>query len=323
MLISIIVPVYNVEHYIRECIASILNQDFDDYEIILVDDGSKDDSGKICDEYAEKYENISVIHKANGGLSDARNAGLRVSVGEYILFVDSDDYIGNNSLKAIVDCLQKDGRQIDVMFLEAMKFFPDGKQYPMGDGYIADRINGCSKTEVMSHLAQLPKFPGSACTKLLRRKLLEQNNLYFENGLFSEDIEWTIRLLKVTQVFAYCDVMYYFYRQSRAGSITNTANIKNVESILSTIEKWSSVDLSIPYQKEINSFLAYEYIVVLFNYANLNKREKHGVYERIKNLRWITQFGISKKESLVKCSVPLLVIRGTALLLKIYRTKFE
>ena len=93
MLISIIVPVYNVENYLKECIDSILRQEFRDYEIILVDDGSKDDSGKICDEYGKKYSFISVIHKKNGGLSDARNFGLKIAKGEYILFIDSDDYI--------------------------------------------------------------------------------------------------------------------------------------------------------------------------------------------------------------------------------------
>lgn len=98
MTFSIIIPVYNVEKYLNECVDSVLNQKNVDYEIILVDDGSTDNSGQICDEYLKKHSNVSVIHKVNGGLSDARNAGLESAEGDYILFVDSDDKIEENSL---------------------------------------------------------------------------------------------------------------------------------------------------------------------------------------------------------------------------------
>ena len=101
--VSVIVPVYNVEDYIRECLDSLINQTLTDIEIILVDDGSKDLSGTICDEYAKKDCRIKVIHKENGGQSSARNAGLKVSTGEYILFVDSDDYIVENTLETLLN----------------------------------------------------------------------------------------------------------------------------------------------------------------------------------------------------------------------------
>src|SRR5574344_1932751 len=91
--VSIIVPVYQVENYIRQCVDSILAQTFTDFELILVDDGSKDESGRICDEYAKTDERVKVIHKENGGLSDARNRGLHQTIGNYFMFVDSDDYI--------------------------------------------------------------------------------------------------------------------------------------------------------------------------------------------------------------------------------------
>ena len=99
--ISIIVPVYNVEKYLKRCIDSILNQSFTDFELILVDDGSTDNSGEIIDEYAIKDERIKVIHKENGGLSSARNVGIEYSKGNYIAFVDSDDYINKNMYKIL------------------------------------------------------------------------------------------------------------------------------------------------------------------------------------------------------------------------------
>lgn len=98
MFFSIIVPVFNVDQYIEECIDSILLQNCNDYELILIDDGSTDRSGEICDLYDEKYDQIVVIHKENGGLSDARNKGIEISKGEYILFIDSDDYLVDNTL---------------------------------------------------------------------------------------------------------------------------------------------------------------------------------------------------------------------------------
>ena len=107
-VVSVIVPVYNVEQYIRKCIESILNQTYNKMEIILVDDGSTDNSGIICDEYSKRDKRIKVIHKINGGLSDARNAGLDICTGDYIVFVDSDDYIKNNMIEMLhKDILEK------------------------------------------------------------------------------------------------------------------------------------------------------------------------------------------------------------------------
>lgn len=119
MLISFIVPVYNVEKYLDTCITSIVDQKYKDYEIILVDDGSTDSSPKICDRYEHQHSFIKTIHKENGGLSDARNYGIKAAKGEYILFVDSDDYIAPDAVENIVNTLKSEKNDIDVMFLEA------------------------------------------------------------------------------------------------------------------------------------------------------------------------------------------------------------
>lgn len=322
MLISIIIPVYNVEKYVSICINSILEQVFEDYEIILVDDGSKDRSGSICDEYREKDSRISVIHKTNGGLSDARNAGLKQAKGEYLLFVDSDDYIGENSLQSIAKCVESQPQRTDVMFLEAYKIFPDGQTVSLGDGYQSEYINGKDKQTVMKHLAELPKYPGSACTKLIRRKLVIENNLVFKKGLLSEDIDWTIALLKAAENFAYCDVDYYYYRQDRAGSITNTANIKNVESLLYIVKKWADKNQKELFQNEINAFMAYEYMIALYNYAGLDKEGQQKTKQTFKEYVWIMKYARTKKTKLVGCCCRILGIQLTAALLrKGYRSR--
>ena len=112
MLISVIIPVYNVEKYLGECIDSVLHQTYKELEIILVDDGSKDYSGKICDGYAEKFENITVIHKENAGLGFARNTGLDCIHGKYVTFLDSDDYLKEDTIEMLYDNLKKN--QVDM-----------------------------------------------------------------------------------------------------------------------------------------------------------------------------------------------------------------
>ena len=119
-LIGVIIPVYNVEKYLEQCVDSVLNQSFKDIEIILVDDGSKDSSGEICDYYKEKDSRVKVIHKENGGLSDARNMGIRQCSSEYILFLDSDDYWKENCLEEIARCIEDN---VDIVFLTAAKYF--------------------------------------------------------------------------------------------------------------------------------------------------------------------------------------------------------
>jgi len=318
-LISIIVPIYNVEQYLKECVDSLLNQKFKDYEVILVNDGSTDNSSEICDSFAEQYSNIHVIHKKNGGLSDARNTGLSISSGKYILFVDSDDYIDKESLDNIVNILDLYNKDIDVAFLESIKFYPNGKTEAMNDGYVQNLINNQPKDVVMKHLSSINKFPGSACTKLISRDLIYKHNLFFQTGLLSEDIDWTIRLLKVAERFAYVDTPYYFYRQSRTGSISNSINLYNIECLLSIIEKWGSKDLSFQYQFELNSFLAYEYMIVIFNYANLSKHDKSEIYGRVKNNSWLLSYSNSRKTKIVKLVYKCLGLTLTSKLLAIYK----
>ncbi len=319
MLISFVIPVYNVEKYLNECVDSILAQDFKDYEIILVDDGSPDNSGAICDEYADKYDFISVIHKKNGGQSDARNVGLKAAKGDYILFVDSDDYIGKGSLKKMAQCVYDSNGMADVIFLEAFKVFPNGKVISLGDGYIGECINGCSKKSVIEHLASLPKYPGSACSKMVKRKLITDNNIFFESGIISlEDIDWTLSAILKSEVYAYCSADYYYYRQSRAGSVTNSIGLKNVQDMIYVIKKWISKNDKQPYQREINAFMAYEYMISLYTYSTLSKGNKKIIKDDIRAYSWILNYSVSKKTKLVKLFYKMLGLRLTATALKLY-----
>lgn len=316
MLISFIIPVYNVEKYLKACVESILGQSFSNYEIILVDDGSLDNSGAICDEYAGNYDHISVIHKPNGGLSDARNAGIKEAKGDYILFVDSDDYIGEESLKSIAEFVNSQSAAVDVVFLEAYKVFPDKTTVSLGNRYIADEINDKAKSVVMKHLASRPKYPGSACDKLIRTDLITQNNLYFQKGLLSEDIDWITKLLTTAERFAYCDAKYYYYRQGRAGSITNMTGLKNIKDLLSIIGKWASKNEQREFQKEINAFMSYEYVIALYIYGGLSKPDREKVKDEIKAYSWLLNCGCTKKVRLVSMLCKLMGVQAASRVLK-------
>lgn len=319
MLISFIVPVYNVEKYLDTCITSIVDQNYKDYEIILVDDGSTDSSSKICDRYEHQYSFIKTIHKENGGLSDARNYGIKAAQGEYILFVDSDDYIAPDAVENIVNTLKSEKNDIDVMFLEAKKFYPDNSSESLGDGMKKEYVSGKSKKEVLASIARLPKFPGSACTKLIKKELIVNQDLYFKKGLLSEDIDWTIGLLLSANTFSYCGEDYYYYRQNRMGSITNSVNKKSLDSLLYIIKKWARKDNEMPYQNDINSFLSFEYMIILYNYANLPISDQDTLKKEIDSYKWIMNYSKTRKTKIVSLCIKILGISLTSKLLNIYK----
>ena len=184
MVVSVVVPVYNVAPYLKRCIDSILNQTEQDLELILVDDGSTDGSGEICDEYADDPK-VTVIHKKNGGLSDARNTGIREARGEYILFVDSDDYVDADILEKLL-AGTKDG--VDVVIGGYRKIYDDYMILFQCDGIIPDRVY--SPEEYFKYA----RIDVVVCGNLFRRKYLIDNGIFFRVGFRHEDNEIFVRL---------------------------------------------------------------------------------------------------------------------------------
>lgn len=212
MLFSIIIPVYNVEKYLNRCIGSLINQTYQNIEIILVDDGSKDNCPRICDEYARMDTRIKVIHKENGGLSDARNAGLIVANGEYILFVDSDDYIEKNTCEMLAGYAQK---KYDILVGQA--FFEGGEQLR----YFAPGEVVYTGKEYMLRLLQSKKGINMAVWfNAYRRRFLLEHALAFKRGIYHEDEQFTPRAFLYAQSVICTEVMFYHYIVKRDGSIT-------------------------------------------------------------------------------------------------------
>ena len=193
MTFSIIIPVYQVEKYLEQCLESVLNQNFNDYEVILIDDGSTDNSGKICDDYVSKYSNIEVIHQTNSGPSVARNNGMERANGDYIVFIDSDDYVEHDSFKQIYLELKK-SRFPDLLITPFKTFKASGKiQYH--DLFLQNHdLHSMSKEEILVLLFNNSENMWPVWRYIVKREFIAQNEIRFPEKLLHEDIEWTINL---------------------------------------------------------------------------------------------------------------------------------
>lgn len=209
--ISVIVPVYNVEKYLARCIDSVLAQTLTDYELILVDDGATDGSGNICDDYAVKDARIRVIHKENGGLSDARNKGTSEAAGEYIFYLDSDDFIEENALELLLSLIGKSSADIAAGGIYNCYENKKTAQCGVSEEFI------CSGTQALGYLLEGTRITGSSCGKLIKTELAKKH--IFPFGKTYEDAFYMPGLLLEAQKVAVTTAPLYNYWH-RAGSIT-------------------------------------------------------------------------------------------------------
>lgn len=205
-LISVIIPIYNVEHYLEKCVYSIRNQTYRNLEIILVDDGSTDNSGRMCDAYAVEDSRIKVIHKTNGGLSSARNAGLKIASGNYIGFVDSDDYVDNDMYQELYDkCRKYDLDLITARFVENING-EDQKLNTTNEFHIFD---GEQMIELNLWGDSHYVVTNSACVRLYRSEIVY--NLKFPEGKKYEDICFSTNVFLKAKRCGYYDRIFYHY----------------------------------------------------------------------------------------------------------------
>lgn len=248
-LVSIIVPVYNIENYAENCIKSLVNQTYQDIEIILVDDGSTDNSGKICDDFAQQHELIKVVHKENGGLSSARNAGLDVASGDYIMFIDGDDYIAENAVEILLKHIANNDADM-VQFDYEETFVP----------YKSTKSSATDTKELVTDLKQMFEKlyliggpAASSCTKLYKKELF--NTLRFKEGIIHEDEFLITELLPQVKSILYIPDKLYFYVM-RTGSIVKSGfSKKRLDSLMvseNRIDKLEKLGFSELKEKEKN-----------------------------------------------------------------------
>ena len=202
--VSIIIPVYNVEEYLGACMKSVLDQSYEDIEVILIDDGSTDFSGNLCDEYARHDKRIKVIHQKNGGLSNARNAGLKNATGEWIVFVDSDDTIAKNHVKELYNAAKGQGANMAICAIE--EIYPKKKRINYGAGYKSKLLD---QRTCLKRLLKDQSFNVSAYAKIYNRALWK--NIRFPEGKIHEDLGTTYRLILKCNKIAYIPSPSYHY----------------------------------------------------------------------------------------------------------------
>ena len=248
--VSVIVPVYNVEDYLARCLDSLVNQTLKEIEIIVVNDGSPDNSQKIIDKYAKKNLNIKAYKKENGGLSDTRNYGIKKANGEYIAFIDSDDFVDKTMLEKMYQKAIND--DADIVVCNSINLYDDNTKVE-----VKSNLN-YSDDEIRNYLISAPM----ACTRIYKRELF--NNFEFKKGIYYEDLELTPKLVNYTKKIAFLDEGLYYYYQ-RMGSIMKQKEWNDKLLDIFTVLDSNKKALYSQYQEEIE----YMYITHLLRTATL------------------------------------------------------
>lgn len=325
MRFSVIIPVYNVEEYITECIEMVLDQSYKDFELILVDDGSTDSSFDICNEYQKKDNRIKVIHKSNGGASSARNMGLDNAEGEYIIFIDSDDYWnGKDVLRNLSSIVDNGNPEIIAFRCLNWNLSTDKKVVDLPE-YNYDIINKNDVEKTVHYLFSEKQLPGGPFSSTVKRSLIEKNSIRFIEGIKGEDYDWNFNLLLNAKSITATNDVNYVYRQSRKGSVTTTADFKSVKDLMFTINKWnieSEKIENIEIKLDVKNYLAHIYSTALVICNRMSANDKKKAIGLLKEYKFILKYGYWRRLKLINIFVTLLGIKYTTWLLdKLFRFK--
>ena len=238
-MISVIVPIYNVEKYLARCVDSIVNQTYKNLEIILVDDGSPDRCPQMCDDYAEKDSRIKVVHKNNGGLSDARNAGMAVATGEYISFIDSDDYVSDDFFECLLDVMNKENS--DIAECSVVKFYEDNRFDEFSDDL---SVKTYDTQDAMSALIAENPFHQHVWNKLYKTELVK--DIPYAVGKLNEDEFWTYQVFgRANKVSKLNKTMYYYFQ--RNSSIMGVGyNIRRLDALEGKVNRQKYIENNFP-----------------------------------------------------------------------------
>lgn len=296
---SVIVPVYKVEEYLPQCVESILGQTFSDFELLLIDDGSPDNSGEMCDRYAELDQRVQVIHKENGGLSSARNCGLKIAKGEFVAFLDSDDYWDKaDALELIYKEISASGS--DVVLLKHKKLHMQTGQVEGCDDFSSTKdIEYLSYAEQLKFCVSKQFFDTCAWNKVFRRNLMQKCDLFFVEGIISEDLDWAARLSLAASRLAIVSDPVHVYRKGRVGSITSSIQLKNLIDTKASIERCidyvRSRDLPDVFLEAYFSYVSYRYVIWMAESAVVADNAKKQLVNEMKKHEWLLQYKLNRK----------------------------
>ena len=280
-LISVIVPIYNVEKYLARCVDSIVNQTYKNLEIILVDDGSSDRCPQMCDDYAEKDSRIKVVHKKNGGLSDARNAGMAVATGEYISFIDSDDYVSDDFFECLLDVMNKENS--DIAECSVVKFYEDNRFDEFSDDL---SVKTYDTQDAMSALIAENPFHQHVWNKLYKTELVK--DIPYAVGKLNEDEFWTYQIFgRANKVARLNKTMYYYFQ--RSSSIMGVGyNIRRLDALEGKANRQKYIennfpDLSTQAKIDLYGSCMFAYQSVLKFMSGAGKKKAISIIKKYKN----------------------------------------
>ena len=286
--ISVVIPVYKVEKYLKKCVDSVRNQTYENLEIILVDDGSPDNCGKMCDELAQSDERIKVVHKENAGLSAARNTGIENATGRYICFIDSDDFLSEDFCEVLYDAVQESGSDVASVALSMVR--EDGYKINTSDDLkevIKDNnMYTYVGNEILKQILYRKTFKNYVCTKLYKKEILE--SCKFKEGVNYEDVLFMYEISKKINKITFVNKECYFYLK-RYDSITATCSEKNLNDFLDVVTyRYEEIDSKGNLDKynmyallESIISISIKYIISKQTYETVDKKSEY-IFEKLK-----------------------------------------
>lgn len=317
--LSVIIPIYKVEDYLERCVKSVLNQDFQDIEVILVDDGSPDCCPQICDDLAKRDERIVVVHKTNGGLSSARNAGIEIAKGDYIAFLDSDDQWAEGQLSTIMEYAIASG--VNMFMFTSVSLFPDGKILKRDYGQLGgDTFEVFSAENLYKKLIQLGDLREQAGTYIIRTAFLKKYGFVFKEGILCEDTEFMFRIMRKVDNVAVTQSALLIYTEQRPGSITNTVSHKRLNDLIGVVQ--SSIDFYKGNNTRVKDFelaqCAYLWTIALGYCSLLIKKQSNEYCHILKNQIKYLDLSAHPKSQKVRWLYSLLGFSLTSKVLGLY-----
>ncbi|MEG2393706.1 MAG: glycosyltransferase family 2 protein [Ruthenibacterium sp.] len=317
--VSVIIPVYNTKSYLQRCVDSVLMQKKIEPDIVLVDDGSTDGSGALCDMLAAQNKNITVYHNKNGGGAAARNFGLSVARGDYVLLLDSDDcYLSDMALDMLCETAQRENA--DVVCFHYTRVRENERQRPLSADGTSGSVMG-EKAQSVPAMVERNLYTSSSCLKLMRRTLLSDNKISFNTALRCEDILFCLQVLVSAKRPVFLDVCLYGYTV-REGSITRTCNAQTVQdtlSVLDTMQK--SLNASDVLYEAYMGYVAFQYCTLLINAHLADPKTDPAVWRQIYAKKNLLQYRKNRIVRMVSCCSRCVGIAMTARLLTAYFKK--
>lgn len=314
-LISIVIPAYNVEKYIAQCINSINKQTFNDYEVIIVDDGSTDNTLNVVkDNITDKYK---VISQKNKGAGMARNAGIEIARGKYITFMDSDDFLYNEYCLEKIASLVKE-QSPDVVTYKMVRYYQNSEKFLIEDDYLVGKEIYNNSNDYLKNAIEISRLSISPCDKIIKTSIIKGNKILFKTMAMLEDIDWSLHLYKYTKKIVIYNEPIYVYRKERQGSTTSFYNQKKILACSNFVFDWCKLCKN---NKEVYydlclHYISYQYTILL---AAINK--KNSTKENIKKLKsysWLLNYDLNFKTKKAKTIYKFLGFNVMVMFLKIY-----